>query len=87
MTATQEIVQHDYLLHFAERRRHPVTMRKALFETLSVRCVCEHFNIVGSVIEWLKRHAYDQHGSGSKPTRAILLCPWERHFAALSPAW
>ena len=22
-----------------------------------------------------------------KATRAILLCPWERHFAALSPAW
>ena len=29
----------------------------------------------------------DQHGLGSKPTRAILLCPWERHFTALSPAW
>ena len=42
---------------------------------------------VGSVVEWLKRHAYDQHGLGSKPTRAILLCPRERHFTALSPAW
>ena len=29
----------------------------------------------------------DQHGLSSKPTRAILLCPWERHFTALSPAW
>ena len=38
---------------------------------------------------WLsgKRRAYDQHGLDSKPTSAILLCPWERHFMALSPAW
>ena len=41
----------------------------------------------GSVVEWLKRRARDQHGLGSKPTRAILLCPWERHFTAHSPAW
>ena len=42
---------------------------------------------VGSVVEWLKHRADDQHGLGSKPTCAILLCPWERHFTALSPAW
>ena len=30
---------------------------------------------------------HDQHGLGSKPTRAILLCHWERYFMALSPAW
>ena len=41
----------------------------------------------GSVVEWLKRRVRDQHGLGSKPTRAILLYPWERHFTALSPAW
>ena len=41
---------------------------------------------VGSVVEWSKRRAHDQHGLGSKPTRAILLCPWERHFTAHSPA-
>ena len=29
----------------------------------------------------------DQHDLGSKPTRAILLCPCERHFMAHSPAW
>ena len=23
----------------------------------------------------------------NEPTRAILLCPWERHFTAHSPAW
>ena len=43
--------------------------------------------IVGSMVKWLKRRALDQHGLGSKPTRAILLCPWERHFTAHSPAW
>ena len=37
---------------------------------------------IGSVVEWLKRHAYDQHGLGSKPTRAILLCSWERQLTA-----
>ena len=42
---------------------------------------------VGSVVKWLKRRARDQHGLGSKPTRAILLCPWERQFTAHSPAW
>ena len=39
------------------------------------------------MVEWLKHRTDDQHGLGSKPTCAILLCPWERHFAALSPAW
>ena len=43
--------------------------------------------IVGSMVEWLKRRACEQHGLGSKLTRAILLCPWERHFTVLSPAW
>ena len=45
------------------------------------------YTIIGSVVEWLKHRTNDQHGLGSKPTRAILLCPWERHFTALSPAW
>ena len=39
------------------------------------------------MVEWLKRRAYNQYGHGSKPTCAFLLCPWERHFRALSPAW
>ena len=34
-----------------------------------------------------ERHDCDRYGLGSKPARAILLCPWERHFAALSFAW
>ena len=35
------------------------------------------------MVKWLKRRARDQHGLGSKPTRAILLCHWKRHFTAL----
>ena len=42
--------------------------------------------LVRSVVEWLKRRAYDQHGRGSKLTHAIPLCLWERHFTELSPA-
>ena len=41
----------------------------------------------GSVVEWLKHRIDDQYGLGSKPTGAILLCSWERHFTVLSPAW
>ena len=43
--------------------------------------------LVGSMVKWLKHWTDDQHGLSSKPTCAILLCPWERHFTALSPAW
>ena len=43
--------------------------------------------MISSVVEWLKRRDCDRHSLGSKPTRAILLCPWERYFTALSPAW
>ena len=43
--------------------------------------------MVSSVVEWLKHQAYDQHDLSSKPTHTILLCPWERHFTAHSPAW
>ena len=32
-------------------------------------------DLIGSVVEWLKGRARDQHGLGSKSTRAILLCP------------
>ena len=39
------------------------------------------------MVDWLKHHAYDQHGLSLKPFNTILLCPWERHFTALSPAW
>ena len=39
------------------------------------------------MVKWLKRRACDQHGLDTKSTRAILWCPWEGHFTALSPAW
>ena len=39
------------------------------------------------MVEWLKHRACDQYGLGLKPTHAILLCPWERHFTTLSSAW
>ena len=42
---------------------------------------------VGNMVEWLKHCGGDQHGHDSKPTRAILLCAWERHFTTLSPVW
>ena len=42
---------------------------------------------VGSMVKWLKPRPYDQLDLGSKPTRAILLCPWKRHFTAFFPAW
>ena len=31
----------------------------------------------------LERRDCDQHNLGLKPTRAILLCPWKRHFLLL----
>ena len=37
------------------------------------------------MVEWLEHCAYDQHGLDSKPTCAILLSPWERHFLQHTP--
>ena len=48
--------------------------------------ISKFYSFVGNVVEWLKRRDRNRHGLGSKPTRVILLCPWERHFTALSPA-
>ena len=45
------------------------------------------FVTVDRVVKWLESSDCDRHGLGSKPTRAILLCPWERHFTILTPAW
>ena len=39
------------------------------------------------MVEWLECQACDQHSLGLKPTRTILLCPWEGHFIAFYPAW
>ena len=43
--------------------------------------------IVDSLVEWLGRRDCDRYSPGSKPTRAVLLCVWERHFTAHFPAW
>ena len=39
------------------------------------------------MVEWVDRRDCDRHGLGSKPTRAIRLCPRERHFTGLSHTW
>ena len=39
------------------------------------------------MVKWLECWDCDQQDLGSKPTHTILLCPWERHFTAHSPAW
>ena len=38
---------------------------------------------VGSVVKWLEHCAYNQQYFSAKPTCAILLCSWERHFTLL----
>ena len=42
---------------------------------------------VDSVIKWLQHQDCDQHVLNLIPTHTILLCPWERHSMAFSPAW
>ena len=52
------------------------------------KCVnMKQYGMVGNVDEWLKQQDSNWYGLGLKPTGAILLCPWERHFTALSLAW
>ena len=58
-----------------------------MLKSVQTDTILELTKVVGSVVEWLKRRARDQHGLGSKPTCAILFCPWERHFTAHYPAW
>ena len=36
-----------------------------------------------SLQSWLERRDYYRRSLGLKPTRAILLCPWEKDFTAL----
>ena len=63
--------------------KHIEILTQKQFKTRNVKT----FKQVGSMVEWLKHRTDNQHSPGSKPTCAILLCPWERHFTALSPAW
>ena len=60
-------------------------MVKYEFENMKIKFA--NIKMVGNVVQWLACHAYDQHGLSSKSTCTILLCPWERHFTALSSAW
>ena len=39
--------------------------------------------LVSSVVKCLECQDCDQHSLSSKPTHAILFCPWERHFMVL----
>ena len=41
--------------------------------------------MIGIMVEWLGCCGCDQHGIGSNPTCAILLCPWEKHFKTFFP--
>ena len=48
---------------------------------------CEMINVVGSVVKCLEHCNCNRNNFDLQPTRAIMLCPLERHFTALSPAW
>ena len=51
---------------------------------ISLKLTLTPFSFSSNETRPLGRRDHNQHGLGSKATRAILLCPWERHF---SPAW
>ena len=70
-------------LHVMTKCQHS-TSTDNLFILASMQPLC---NGVSSMVKLLKCCAYDQHGLGLKPICVILLCPWERHFMALSPTW
>ena len=66
-------------------RQHRVSSSKTAGPHVSCGARCMGHTIIGSAVNWLKHRNYDQHDLGSKPTGAILLYPWSRHFMALSP--
>ena len=48
------------------------------------------FNLSDESAVWSgakERRFCDRHDVGSKPTRSILLRPWERYFTGLFPTW
>ena len=67
-----------FLAMFAKRNFLPIV--------LNVTCA-NSGAMPNALVCQFKHRTDEQHGLGSKPTYAILLCPWERHFTALSPAW
>ena len=68
------------------RQQHQAETTTKIQEFIVVCVTCQK-NYVSSVVEWLKHQACDEHSLSLKPTCAILLCPWERHFTVYSPAW
>ena len=78
-----KLAGNDWLCGFM-KRNSDLSLRKPEACNLSRATA---FNFAGSVVKWLKHRTDNQHGLGSKLTCTILLCPWERHFTALSPAW
>ena len=54
--------------------------------------IANHINLFAipdlyGMVKLLKHHDCDRHSLGSKPTCAVLLCPWKRQFTILSPGW
>ena len=63
----------------------PKFCHKSLTTSITKRLLHTFLRKARSSVAGLKCRAHDQHRLGSKPSRAILLCPWERHFTAFSP--
>ena len=64
-----------YLFTFLLPRIHLCIHRSQLFNVV--------IWVLGAVVECLERGNGDRNGRGLKPTCAILLSSWERHFTAL----
>ena len=74
------------LKNFIQHGRHKKMQQD--ISNISIRKHCHYSHLLVRLLQYqLERRNCDRHGLGSKPTRAILLCPWKRHFTALSPAW
>ena len=87
------VLNRDYVDHehgaLTTRPRCRQIKFKAIFEHYALLHSCtaylylfypKNLKHVGSMVEWLKHRAHDQHSLGSKSSCAILLCPWERHL-------
>ena len=77
-----KFITHRFFLVKCSKRHSIQRAAKTIFDLR--RVISEKF-VVGSVVDWLKRRVHDHRSLGSKPTRAILLCLWGRHFTALFP--
>ena len=64
---------------FSLKHRDPLGSTEAIPDTGA------ETSLVG--VNIIQRLGIELDDNGSKPTCAILLCSWEKHFTALSPAW